>query len=545
MARDWIRFAVLAAALAVAAGRPATAAALPPDVAAALDRAKLPREALVVVVQEVGAAQPRLAWQADQAVNPASLMKLLTTFAALDLLGPNWSWSTPVWLQGTVADGVLQGNLVIKGSGDPKLVVERVWLLLKRVQQLGVREIRGDIVLDRSAFSPAGIGAPGDASGGALGSADSRLPEPNAADFDGEPLRPYNVRADALMLNQKTLVFTLTPDAARGVALIATDMPLAGVRIDTSVALAAGACDDWRSALRADFTDPARVRFTGAYRTACGDKSWPVAYVDPKSYNERALAGLWAEMGGRLAGTVRDGVAPATRPSFELGSPALAEVVRDINKYSNNVMAQQLFLTLGLTQRGAGTPEAAREVLRAWAAERLGAAAASPALVIDNGSGLSRETRLPAQMLARLLQVAWASAVMPELMSSLPVSGLDGTLKRSRATLGRAHLKTGSLRDVNGVAGYVLGASGRRVAVVAIVNHPNANAARPALDALVQWAAADGGATAGAGAGASAAVGAGAGTSASAAVGAGAGTSASAAVGAAAPPSGPRTEPVN
>ena len=494
MARDRIRFALLAAVLraallaaplpvllavllavlAACAFSPASAAPLPPEVAAALDRAKLPRDALAVVVQEVSAATPRLAHQADQAVNPASLMKLVTTFAALDLLGPNWSWATPVWLQGSVADGVLQGNLVIKGSGDPKLVVERVWLLLRRVQQLGVREIRGDIVLDRSAFAPAERGAP----------------EPEAGDFDGEPLRPYNVRADALLLNQKTLVFTFTPDPARGVALVATDMPLAGVRVDASVPLAAGVCDDWRSALHADFADPQKVRFAGAYAASCGEKSWPVAYVDPKSYNERALAGLWAEMGGRLTGTVRDGVAPTTRPTFELASPTLAEVVRDINKYSNNVMAQQLFLTLGLMQRGAGTPEAARDVLRGWAAARLGPVAGA-ALVIDNGSGLSREARVTAQALARLLQVAWGSPVMPELMSSLPVSGLDGTLKRARATLVRAHLTTGSLRDVNGVAGYVVGASGRRHVVVAIVNHPNANAARPVLDALVQWAAND------------------------------------------------------
>ncbi|MEP7298959.1 MAG: D-alanyl-D-alanine carboxypeptidase, partial [Burkholderiales bacterium] len=166
------------------------------------------------------------------------------------------------------------------------------------------------------------------------------------------------------------------------------------------------------------------------------------------------------------------------------------EVIRDINKYSNNVMAQQLFLTLALVQRGSGTPAAARELLAQWVAERFGADAAA-GLVIDNGSGLSRESRLTARLLTRLLVAAWASPVMPELMSSLPVSGLDGTLRRSRATPVRAHLKTGSLRDVAGVAGYVLANSGRRYVVVAIANHANANAARPAFDALVQWAAGD------------------------------------------------------
>ena len=472
MASRFVRYAVLAACAASAftahAAPQSAPATLPAEVAAALDRAKVPRDALVAVVQEVGAGRPRLALQADRPVNPASLMKLLTTFSALELLGPAWSWATPVWLQGGIKDGGLDGNLVIKGSGDPKLVLERMWLLLRRVQQLGVREIRGDIVLDRSAFV---------------------VPEQAAADFDGEPLRPYNVGADALLLNYKSLVFTIVPDVSRGVALITSDPPLAGVRIDASVPLVTGPCEDWRAALRPDLSEPASVRFPGSFALACGEKIWPLAYADPKSYNERALAGLWLGMGGRLFGTVHDGVAPDTPPAFVVNSPALAEVVRDINKFSNNVMAQQLFLTLGLTQRGSGTPELAREVLHQWADTRLGGAAAG--LVVDNGSGLSRESRVSAQLLERLLQAAWASPVMPELMSSLPVSGVDGTLKRSRAMLGRAHLKTGSLRDVSGVAGYVLANSGRRYVVVAIVNHANANASRPAFDALVQWAAND------------------------------------------------------
>lgn len=454
---------LLAAGLALASA--AAAARLPPEIYAALERAKLPPESLVVVVQEAGSTRSRLAWRADVPINPASLTKLLTTYAALDLLGPAWAWSTPVWLQGTITDGVLDGNLVIKGSGDPKLVPERLWLLLRRVQQLGVREIKGDIVLDRSAFS---------------------VPEQSPADFDGEPLRPYNVRADALLLAYRSVLLSFTPDAARGVALVGVDPPLAGVHADASVPLGSGPCADWRGELKADFSDPARLRLAGSFPASCGEKAWPVAYADPRSYNDRMVSALWRDMGGKLSGSVRDGLAPATAPAFTSVSPALSEVVREINKFSNNVMAQQLFLTLGLNRGGSGSPEASREVLRRWLNERLGRAA--DGVVIDNGSGLSRETRLSAQQLARVLQSAWASPVMPELMASLPVSGTDGTLTRSKATPGRAHLKTGSLRDVAGVAGYVLANNGRRYVVVAVVNHPNAGGARPALDALVQWA---------------------------------------------------------
>ena len=213
-----------------------------------------------------------------------------------------------------------------------------------------------------------------------------------------------------------------------------------------------------------------------------------MADAEPLTYNARLLATQWRELGGVLDGAVRDGPAPATRPSFEISSPALAEVVRDINKFSNNVMAQQLFLTLGLAKRDSGTAQAARAVLRQWLTERLGRSAVD-AVAIDNGSGLSRDTRLSARLLARLLLAAWASPVMPELMASLPVTGLDGTLRNSRVSVGRAHLKTGSLRDVLGIAGYVLASSGKRYVVVGIVNHANSGAARPALEALVQWVA--------------------------------------------------------
>ncbi len=439
----------------------------PLEVDAALQRARVPAEAVSLVLQEVGADKPLIAHNADAAVNPASLAKLLTTIAALDLLGPSWTWSTPVWLLGNVEDGVLDGSLVIKGSGDPKLVVERVWLMLRRVKQSGVREIRGNIVLDRSAFARA---------------------EGDRADFDGEPMRPYNVQPDALLLNFKSVTYGFVPDVARGVAKVLVEPALAGERVQRTVRLSNGPCGDWHSTLKATFADPADVRFAGSYPFACGEQSWPVADALPATYNARLIEALWREMGGTLVGKVVEGSAPlGLKPSFEMASPSLGEVVRDINKFSNNVMAQQLFLSLAL-QRQPGVPasaDAARSVLREWLQARLGELPTG--LQIDNGSGLSRDTRVSAALLARLLWLSWDRAYMPELVSSLPLNGLDGTMRKSRATAGRAHLKTGSLRDVAGLAGYVLSDSGRRYVLVAIINHTNANAARPALDALVQW----------------------------------------------------------
>jgi len=441
---------------------------LPPETAQALQRAGIPAESVTVVVHDLYSNRRALQWQEQRSVNPASLAKLLTTLAALDRLGPAWTWSTPVWLAGTVKDGVLDGSVHIKGSGDPQLVLERVWLMLHRVQQHGVREIRGDIVLDNSAFA---------------------VPDADPGDFDGEPLRPYNVRPSALLLNYRSAVYTFVVDEAAGVARVLVQPALAGTQLDLTVPLVAGACGDWRGKLKASF-EPGRTRFAGFYPQTCGELSWPVADPQPATYDARLIGSLWKEMGGRLQGTVREGPAPAAtdmKPTFEHRSPALAEVVRDINKFSNNVMAQQLFLTLALQARrnGPATVELARETLSRWLVERTGELDAE--VVVDNGSGLSRRGRITAQRLARLLEQAHDSPVMSELMSSLPISGVDGTLRRSRTTPGRAHLKTGSLRDVSGVAGYVLSNSGKRYVLVAIVNHPNAGAARPALDALVQW----------------------------------------------------------
>jgi D-alanyl-D-alanine carboxypeptidase/D-alanyl-D-alanine-endopeptidase (penicillin-binding protein 4) len=457
----------LACLLCALAALPGLTQGLPPAVEAALLRARLPAEAVTVLVTEADGQGPaRVSHRADVPVNPASLAKLATTFAALELLGPAFTWTTSVHLDGSVRDGILHGNLYLKGGGDPKLLAEQLWLLLRRVQGLGIRTIAGDIVLDRSAFE---------------------LPATDPGAFDGEPLRPYNAAPDALLLNFKALVLTFTPLGNQ--AQVHLEPPLAGVRLPASVPLAAGECNDWRAGLKANFSDPASIRLAGAYPAACGERQWPVASADPASFAARAVAGQWQHIGGQLRGRVREGSVPAgLAAAFQWQSPTLAEIVRDINKFSNNVMAQQLFLTLSLQQRGLGSREGSREVLRQWWRDRLG----GDAPTFGNGSGLSRDERVTAQQLGRLLQAAWNSPLMPELIASLPVSGIDGTLRRARGNgVGLAHLKTGSLRDVAGVAGYVHGASGKRYVLVAIANHPQAAAVRPAIEALIGWTAAD------------------------------------------------------
>jgi len=442
---------------------------LPPAIAAALDKAHVPQSALALWVQPVDAASPSWGWNPDFGVNPASVFKLATTSAALETLGPAWTWKTGVYVTGTLRNGVLDGSVAIVGSGDPSLVMERVWLLLRQLRDAGVRDIRGDILLDHGGFAPT-----------------DRSP----ADFDNAPSEPYNVLPDALLMNYRAVTLSFQPDPQAHVARVSAEPKLAGLAIDATVPLSKAACDDWRGALKLSADDAARWHFAGAYPARCGARNWPLAYPDPASYETRLVAALWREAGGKISGKVRNGTLPdGATPLFTFESPQLAQIVRDINKYSNNTMAEQLFLTLAANASTApstgATQEQARAALAQWLHERLGAAA--DGIVVVNGSGLARETRISARTLAQLLQSGWNSPIMAELVSSLPINGVDGTLRRSTAMAGRAHLKTGSMRDVVAVAGFVQADSGRRYILVAVVNDPNAGAAHPVLDAAIDW----------------------------------------------------------
>ena len=437
---------------------------LPEPVRQAMQAAHLPTSALHVVVTPAPGGKPVLEQGAEDSVNPASLMKLVTTSAALDLLGPAYRWQTPVWIDGDVVDGELRGNLYVQGRGDPKLVVERLWGLLQRVQAQGVVRIDGDLVLDTSAFD---------------------VPATDPAAFDAAPTKPYNASPDALLVNFKSVLLHFTPDAAAGVARLSADPPLAGVNLPSSVPLQDGPCTDERSALKANFSDPNRWSFAGAYPLACGERHWPVAYTDPASHAARAIEAMWRHIGGRLGGQVRHGRVPHQARIWAVAeSPTLAEVIRDINKYSNNLMAEQLFLTLSLEASGVGQADTSRGLLQRWWEQHIGA----PGLRVDNGSGLSRIGRVSALGLAQLLQHVWASPTMPELMASLPISGQDGTLRRAKSNAS-AHLKTGSLRNVVGVAGYIDGQQGQRWVLVAIIEHPQAPSGRAVLEQLTTWVA--------------------------------------------------------
>ncbi len=446
----------------------ALAQGLPPVVSAAFKQAGIAPDSVGTYVQEVGSNKPLIAANIDTPFNPASTMKLVTTDAALELLGPTFTWKTQAYVDGVQRGDVLHGDLMIKGSGDPKLVLENFWLFLRQIRAKGIREIRGNLVLDRSAF-------------------EKNFYDPSV--FDGDPLKPYNAGPDALLLNYKAFGFHFVPDETTGVVNISIDPPVAGYPV-TAPHLVKGSCDDWQSKLRANITADS-TNFGGTYAAACGEKTW---YLHPYQMSHSQYFGavfrqVWSDLGGSFKGNLVDGIVPQNaRMIAERESVTLPEVIRDINKYSNNVMARQLLLTLAVDGSGQpANPERGARAIKNWLTSK-GIEAAD--LIIENGCGLSRIERISAATMGHMLSAAFQSSTMPEFMSSMPLAGYDGTMRRrvtTRTVAGKAHIKTGSLNDVRAMAGYVLAASGKRYVLVNFINHVNAPRGQEAQDVLLQW----------------------------------------------------------
>jgi D-alanyl-D-alanine carboxypeptidase/D-alanyl-D-alanine-endopeptidase (penicillin-binding protein 4) len=462
-----LQLACAGCAFAAAAG---TTTQLPAPVKRVLAAYGLSESGLSVYVQELRAEEPLLELNADVPRNPASTQKLLTTFAALELLGPAHTWRTELYTLGRRDGERLDGDLLVKGYGDPALTTERVWRLMYGLMRKGVRHITGDVVLDGSYFS---------------------LEPDDPGAFDGQRHRTYNALPYAVLTNFNAVDFILRPDS--GQVVIRTDPTLPNLRIDNRLSVKPGQCRglldvDMRTAIE-DAQEV--VSFTGAMPSGCGEYFFPRTIMSGPSFTYGVIRGLWEGMGGQIDGGMREDVVPrSARPVYSVESPPLVEVVRTINKYSNNVMARQLLISIGAERFGVpGTEPKGIEAVREWLTKRD---LAMPELVLENGAGLSRETRMSARSLASMLMAAHASPYEAELIASMPLSAMDGTLRRrftDAGMAGRLHLKTGRLDDVSGIAGYVLAPSGRRFVLVSLHNDRGVHLGPGSAvqNALVRW----------------------------------------------------------
>ena len=449
---------------------------LPPTVQQALKQAQIPAQAVGTWVQGVNSTHSLIAANEKQAMMPASIIKLLTTYAALDLLGPSERWKTSAYVTAPIENGVLRGDLILQGGGDPKMVYESFWRFLRQLRQQGLREIQGNLIIDRSLF---------------------QLPPHDAGEFDGDPSKNYNVGPDALLLNFKSLRLRFEPDTVTQQVRIQMEPPLEGVNIDAPMlgqGINNGDCGEWQERLTLEWTAQ-QLRIRGYYPQSCGVQNWSI-HPYGLSQNTYALAlfqALWRELGGSFKGQVQDGKTPPTAiPLAQWDSLSVAEIIRDVNKLSNNVMARQLLLTLGARHtppNNGNTPTTDQGVqaIQRWLTEKQ---LELPELILENGAGLSRLEQFSAHGMSQVLLHAYRSPWMAEFIASLPVVAYDGTMRRrlqQTPIAGQAHIKTGSLHEVRSIAGYVRAASGKIYVVTSIINHTNANKGQAAHDLLLQW----------------------------------------------------------
>ena len=465
------RFIVVAANVAVLLFSVAVSAVLPDPVTRAMREVGVPVNATAIYVREVGKIEPLVAHRSTVPMNPASTMKLVTTLVGLDVLTPNYTWKTTFASTSRVTAGVLPGPLYLRGSGDPKFVADHLQAAIKSLRDRGIRDIDGDILLDRTRFAGA-------------------LYDP--AKFDGQALRPYNVGPDALLFNFKSVGFKFAPQPDNSVGISIDGPAPDGLTVTNRLRVTGGNCGDWRTLVTPGFAsngNSATASFTGTYPRDCADKDWYVSLFDHNGLLAGTFARMWRDAGGTWTGIMRDGPTPKNaRVLYTHTSAPLASMVTDINKFSNNVMARQLLLTIDseLSKKPAQTKRAARSI-QEWAKNR---GFDIDDLVIENGSGLSRVERISAQSMAKLLEYGLTAPFAADFVSSLPLAATDGTLTRrfvNTQAEGSAYLKTGTLTGVKALAGYLLLPGERKMIFVGFINHGNAEAGQKALDAAVDW----------------------------------------------------------
>lgn len=466
---------------------------------------------------------PLINHQADIPRTPASTMKLVPSFIALDTLGADFVWHTRVYHSGIIIGDRLHGDLIIQGSGDPKMTHERLQQLLYRVQAAGIRHIDGDIIIDSAVFNHV-----------------SKDP----AAFDNAPLRPYNASPDGFLVNFSTIGIKSYP-LDNGQASLDYTPKLADYQLPTTISTRTASCGQARYSLAPQW-QPNQLTLNNNLPDSCGEHVFYVAYPDAKNFAARVIAAKWQALGNTLSGKVISQETPyrATKnskstqglaalsmsplPLVSYPSLTLTQQIYDINHFSNNVMTEQVALSIGAYSQSAmvnsttkassveavdnetmskqtsslyqfGKPAAtdypaALQTINQWWQNHLN----TPPPYLTNGSGLCRDCTITAANLSELLTYAYSHPSFAAYVNSLGVAGVSGTIAAhserlpESAAIGRAWIKTGTLNNVTSMAGYVQGLSGQDYVVVGLINTEqalNATTARPVLDVVLDWTA--------------------------------------------------------
>ncbi len=448
-------------------------ATLPASVAQQLKANKIPTSAISIEVKAIGNDSALLSHNPDLPRNPASTIKLLTTFIALQELGPNYRWKTELYIDQKINGGVLDGDLYLKGYGDPYLVVEDFWQLLGKLKDTGITVINGDLVVDNTHLN---------------------VPPTDPGAFDAEPLRLYNVQPDAALANFKAFSFRFSPNKNGKKVDIVAKPDIPGLRMINQLVQVKSRCKGYNRGVSMKSSpsgNPNEIIFSGRFPNQCRDFELKRTAMTPDSYLRGLFEKYWHHWGGTINGGVKIGVVPnSISPIVVSTSRPLAEIIRPLNKWSNNVMSRLLVYSLaGKKYPPPYTREQGIEVMFDYLHRNN---IDSTDLVIENGSGLSRNSRVSASFMTDLLHHAYTSPLMPEYISSMSLNGIDGTTRRrfrAAAEMGRMHLKTGRLDGVAAIAGYVLAASGKMYTVSMLGNYAGIHqgAGIAIQNALLKW----------------------------------------------------------
>lgn len=408
----------------------------------------------------------------DRPFNPASSIKLVTSMAALDILGPGHRWNAGLYAAAPIVEGSVRGDLYFHGEGDPYLTNQSLLHLVAGLHRRGISSVAGDLVVDESIFE---------------------IPSYDPAAFDGRGTRAYNGSPGAAVVNfGSTQVVISSQNGAVGAYL---DPPSATFTLVNNLKLRRARCSgSWRARLKERLTrnddGSAVLTLAGNYPSGCGEKSFfLLGQSNPAAHLAGAVIGQFEELGGEVAGSWRVEKMPRNAKRLVANSSrTLVEALWGMNKYSNNVMARNIFLSIGAkSELAPETLASARRAVEGWL---KGYNIDTSGFFIDNGSGLSRTTRItPRQFgdaLLRFVRTSYAS----ELVASLAVLGRDGTARKwnaSRDSAGNAHIKTGTLSNVRSTVGVVHNPASDIVFVMLVETRGTA-AARRAIQDMLDWA---------------------------------------------------------
>ena len=430
---------------------------MPPKIAKTLKKFGLSNDSISINIADVDSNTTLLNLNPDTVRNPASTMKILTSLAALDILGAGHLWRTGFYRTKSIEDDTLQGDLFIRAGGDPLILLEDMLASLLALRLRGIRKIAGNLVIDSSIYDESTI---------------------NSTPLDGKRDRVYNVPPSALSINFRATQFIFSPDRDR--LKILAYPPAINLRITNEVQLIRGNCNGaWRKLLPSTSasSNTTHVRFTGTYPKSCGEQSITRSIQSSDQYIYGVFGALWKALGGSIAGKLGYASVPDdAKLIYERVSRPMFDVLRGINKYSNNLMARMLLLGIGgEVYNEPSTPEAGRLAIKEWLTKQ---SLNLPGLIIDNGSGLSRNSRITAAGLGSLLQYARNHIHYEEFAASLSLSGIDGSTRKrfsDENNRGRFRLKTGLLNGVRTVAGFSRTVKGTNLRIVILHNHPKVN----------------------------------------------------------------------